>query len=105
MGVITYGLIGLYALLTGMAGVEQWKEEGFRVRSILFVIVSIGIIGSLLLPNKDWMLIFLIVAFLLYHVLAVVEGLLTNGRIKYSHHAIRFVFHSIMIVLVYQFIK
>jgi hypothetical protein len=105
MAIFTYLLIGLYAVLTGLAGIIQWKEAGFRLPVFSFVIVSISIVGILFIPNKDWLFRLLIFTFVLYHVLAVIEGLFSNGRLKISHHFIRFVFHCIMILLVYKFIK
>ena len=105
MVIILYLLIGLYAVLTGMAGVMQWKEAGFRVRALLFIIVSIGIVVILCIPNKDWLFILLIIAFILLNILAIAEGMLTNGRLKYSHHIFRFIFHCIIALLVYKFIK
>ena len=105
MVIFTYLLIGLYASLTVIAAVYQWKEVGFRVPSFLFICVSIVIVMILFISNKDWMFSLLIAAFILFHFLAIAEGLLTNGRLKYSHHIIRFVFHCIMAVLVYKFIK
>ncbi|MEI4770989.1 hypothetical protein WAX74_15305 [Psychrobacillus sp. FJAT-51614] len=105
MVIIIYILIGLYAVLTGMAGMKQWKEVGFRVQTFLFIIVSISILVILFIPNKDWMFILLIIAFVLFHILAVAEGMLTNRRLTYSHHIIRFTFHCIIVLLVYKFIK
>ncbi|MGN7479377.1 hypothetical protein ACTHOQ_16170 [Solibacillus silvestris] len=102
---IIYLLIGLYAVLTGIAGVNQWKEEGLRLRTVMFVIVSIGIFIILVLPNKDWMLSLLIIAFVLLHILAIAEGLQKFGRLNYRHHIIRCIFHCIIVLLVYIFIK
>lgn len=104
MVIITYVLIGLYAVLTGMAGMKQWKEAGYQVRAFLFVIVSAGILVLLFIPNKDWMFILLNLSFFLLHILAVIQGKSTNGRINYSHHMIRFVFHCLIALLVYKFI-
>lgn len=105
MVIIIYVLIGLYAVLTGMAGVMQWKENKYQMQSFLFVIVSIGILVTIFIPNKDWMFILLILAFVLLHILAVAEGLMINGQLRYSHHIIRFIFHCILVLLVYNFIK
>ena len=104
MAFITYGLIGLYAGLTGTAGSKQWKEEGFKWRTFLFIIVSISIIVILFMPNKVWMFSLLILAFVALHILAVAEGLLKFGRINYHHHFIRFIFHCIILLIVYKFI-
>lgn len=105
MAIMTYILIGLYALLTGIAGVNQWKEVGYNVRALLFVIVSVGIIVILCMPNKDLLFILLIIAFVLVHLLAIFQGILKNGQLTYSHHIIRFIFHCIIIFMVYNFIK
>ncbi|WP_342575933.1 hypothetical protein MHH37_08850 [Solibacillus sp. FSL K6-1781] len=102
---ITNLLIGLYAVLTGTAGLKQWKEEGFRLRTVMFVVVSISMLIILFLPNKDWMLSFLILTFALLHILAIAEGLLKLGRLNYRHHIIRFFFHCIIVLLVYKFIN
>ena len=102
MAFITYGLIGLYATLTGLAGFNQWKEEGFRWRSFFFVIVSITIIVILFMPNKVWMFSLLILTFVALHILAVAEGLLKFGRINYRHHFIRFIFHCIILLIVFK---
>ena len=104
MAFITYGLIGLYAGLTGMAGLKQWKEKGLRFLSLLFVIVSIGILVILAIPNKEWLFSSLIIAFVLLHILAVATGLLKFGRLNYHHHIIRFIFHCIIMLIVYKFI-
>ncbi len=104
MAFISYSLIGLYATLTGIASLKQWKEEGFRVRAFLFVLVSISIVVLLFLPNKYWMLSLLIVAFIVLHVLAMAEGLSKFGRLNYRHHFIRFVFHCIIMLIVYKFV-
>ena len=105
MVIFTYILIGMYASLTAIAGVKQWNEVGFQLRTLLFVILSIGILVILFIPNKDWMFTLLIIVFTLFHILAIAEGMLTNGRLKYSHHIVRFTFHCIIVVLVYKFIK
>ena len=104
MAYITYGLIGLYAGLTGIAGLNQWKEEGFRWRLFFFVIVSISIIVILFMPNKVWMFGLLILTFVALHILAVAEGLFKFGRLNYRHHFIRFIFHCIIMLIVYKFI-
>lgn len=104
MVISIYILIGLYAVLTGMAGMKQWIEIGFQVRSFLFVIVSMGILVALFLPNKDWMFLLLILSFVLLHLLAIAEGMLSKGRLKYNHHIIRFIFHCIILLLVFKFI-
>ena len=105
MSSVTYILIGLYAFLIGLAGLKQCKEVGYRVRALLFVSVSIGIIVSLFIPSTDLQFVLLIVAFILLHILTIAQGIAANGRINYSHHIIRFIFHSIIVLLVYKFIK
>lgn len=105
MASVTYILIGLYAFLMAIAGIKQWKEVGYHVRALLFVIVSTGIILILFIPNRDLLFILLILNFVLLHILAIVQGIVTNGRIKYSHHISRFIFHSIIVLMVYKFIK
>ena len=105
MVLITYLLVGLYAFLTGLAGFMQWKEEGFRLLTAMFIFVSIGIFLILPLPNKDLLFLFLLVAFILLHVLAIIEGLMKFGRLNYRHHIIRFIFHCGIILMVYGFIK
>jgi len=102
---ITYLLVGLYVVLTGLAGFMQWKEEGFRLLTAIFIFVSIGILSILFLSNKDTMFSLLIVAFILLHVLAIIEGLIKFGRLNYRHHIIRFIFHCGIILMVYVFIK
>ncbi|QDQ02187.1 hypothetical protein FOH38_17795 [Lysinibacillus fusiformis] len=105
MVIIVYVLIGLYAFLTGIAGMMQWKAGGFQVRAFLFVVVSIGMFAILFIPNKDWTFIWLVLAFVLLQIVAVAEGMLTNGRLTYSHHIIRLIFHCIIALLVYIYIK
>ena len=105
MAIFTYALIGLYAVLTGMAGMLQWRENGIQIRIFLFVVVSISMLVSIVIPNKDATFILLILAFSLLHIVAVVEGLRTKGKLSYSHHIIRFFFHCLLVVLVYKFIK
>ncbi|MFB4169064.1 hypothetical protein [Virgibacillus sp. JSM 102003] len=104
MTIITYVLIGLYAVLTGLAGTLQLKQTGFQVRSLLFVAVSISMLAALFIPNKNNMIIMLIAAFILLHILAVAEGIMTKSQITYSHHMIRFIAHIILVLLVYNFI-
>lgn len=104
MIIIIYVLIGLYAILIGMAGVSQLKENDFRVRSIFFVVLPISMLLILFVPNKSSMFIMLIVAFIIMHLLSIAEGILTNGKLIYSHHIIRFIFHVILVLLVYNFI-
>ena len=101
---ITNGVIGLYAGLTGLAGLKQWKEEGFSWRSLFFIIVSLSIFVLLFMPNKNWMFGLLIFAFVLLHFLAVAQGLLKFGRLNYRHHFIRFIFHCIIMVIFYIFV-
>lgn len=105
MASVTYILIGLYALLMAIAGIKQWKEVGYHVRALLFVIVSTGIILILFIPNKDLLFILLFLSFVLLHIFTIVQGIVTNGRIKYSHHICRFIFHRIIFLMVYKFIK
>lgn len=104
MVIITNILIGLYAVLIGVAGIKKWQEVGFEVRTFMFVIVSISMFLILCIPNKDWLFILLLIAFILLHILAVTEGRLSNGRITFSHHIIRFIFHCIIALMVYKFI-
>lgn len=105
MEMVTYILIGIYAFLMGLAGIKQCKEVGYHVRALLFVSVSIGIIVILFIPSKDVQFVLLILSFILLHILTIVQGIATNGHIKYSHHIIRFIFHSIILLMVYKFIK
>ena len=105
MVLITYLLVCLYAFLTGLAGFMQWKEKGFRLLTAIFIFVSIGIFLILFLSNKDLILLFLLVAFILLHILAIIEGLMKFGRLNYRHHIIRFLFHCGIILMVYGFIK
>lgn len=104
MVIITNILIGLYAVLIGVAGIKKWQEVGFEVRTFMFVIVSISMLLILCIPNKVWLFILLLIAFILLHILAVTEGRLSNGRITFSHHIIRFIFHCIIALMVYKFI-
>lgn len=104
MAISIYVLIGLYAILTGVAGIYQLKERKPQIRSLLFVFVSISIFVILLIPNKTSMLIMLVIAFIGMHLLSMAEGLLTKGKLTYSHHIFRFIFHVILVLLVYNFI-
>jgi len=104
MDIIVYVLIGVYALLTGIAGLHQWKEHGYQTRTFLFVVLSIGILVTIFIPNKALVLVLLILEFVLLHVLAIAEALLTNKQLRYSHHIVRFIFHCILLLLVYKFI-
>ncbi|WP_042471455.1 hypothetical protein [Bacillus ndiopicus] len=105
MNIIIYALIALYALLTGIAGMAKLKETGFQIRLCLFIIVSISTLLILFISNKAWMLILLILAFFLFHVLTVAEGIIANGKLNYRHHIIRFMFHFIVVLMVYKYIK
>ncbi|MGE8035842.1 hypothetical protein B1B04_21470 [Lysinibacillus sp. KCTC 33748] len=104
MAIITYVLIGLYALLTGIAGLQQWRENGYQIRTFLFIVLFICILVTIFLPNKALVLMLLILEFVLIHVLAVAEGLVTNKQLRYSHHVVRFIFHCILLLMVYKFI-
>ena len=103
MSIITYVLIGMYAVLTGLVGMIQWRENGFQIRIFLFVVVSLVMLLTLFIPNKDWTFILLIFALSLLHILAVVEGLRTKGQLTYSHHIIRFIFHCLLVLMVYKY--
>ncbi|MFC9540615.1 hypothetical protein ACFTQ7_12105 [Lysinibacillus sp. NPDC056959] len=100
MAIITYVLIGLYALLTGIASLQQWREKGYQVRTFLFMVLSICILVTIFLPNKALVLMLLILEFVLLHVLAVAEGLVTKKQLRYSHHIVRFIFHCILLLMV-----
>ena len=105
MAIVIYLLIGLYAFLMGLAGIKQWKDVGYHVRTLLFVIVSTGIILILFIPNKYLLFLLLIFSFVLLHILTIINGLVTNGRVNYSHHIIRFIFHCIILLMVYKFLE
>lgn len=47
----------------------------------------------------------LIIGFILLHMLAIAEGLATKGKLTYSHHMIRFIFHIILLLLFYELIS
>lgn len=104
MSIFIYFLVGLYAVLTGVAGVVRWIQTGLEVRTTLFVLVSFAMLVALFIPNKKTMLIILIIAFILMHILAITEGLLNNGELTYSHHLIRFIFHVTLVFLIYKYI-
>ncbi|MFJ6209697.1 hypothetical protein [Lysinibacillus sp. NPDC092081] len=105
MDTIAYVLIVVYALLTGIAGLHQWKENGYQLRTFLFVVLSISMLITIFLPNKTLVLMLLILEFVLLHVLAIAEGLVTNKQLRYSHHIVRFIFHCILLLIVYKFIN
>ena len=104
MDIVVYVFVGLYAVLTGVAGGQQWKEQGFHVRTCLFVLVSISILVTICLPNKELVFILLIVEFVLLQLLAMAEGIFTNGKMNYRHQIIRFLFHCLVLVMVYKFL-
>ncbi|WP_409368905.1 hypothetical protein [Lysinibacillus sp. 38-6] len=105
IAIITNVLIGGYALLIGLASVLQWKEKGYQLRTFIFIILSLSMLLTLWIPDREWLLLFLIVEFILLHVVAVAEGLYTNKQLTYSHHIIRFVFHCILLLMVSKFTK
>lgn len=88
---------GFHLIGFNLAGIFQCKERGFKSRAFLFVLLSTGILFLLFLPNKDWMFSLLIVAFVMLHILAIIEGMQTNRRLNYSHHIIRFIFHCFIV--------
>ncbi|MFD2638891.1 hypothetical protein [Piscibacillus salipiscarius] len=104
MVIVIYVLISLYAILTGMAGIIQLKENEVQFRSVFFVVVSISMLINLFTPNKNSMIIMLIVLFIIMHILSITEGILTKRKLTYSHHIIRFIFHVILVLLVYNYI-
>ncbi|MFJ7667166.1 hypothetical protein ACIQXI_08655 [Lysinibacillus sp. NPDC097195] len=105
MAMVTYVLIGGYALLIGLASLLQWKEKGYQLRTMLFIILSLSMFLTIQLPYKEWLLNLLIVEFILLHVVTVAEGLYTKKQLTYSHHIIRFVFHCILLIMVSKFTK
>ncbi|GAA0594394.1 hypothetical protein GCM10009001_08110 [Virgibacillus siamensis] len=105
MAIVTYVLIGLYAGLTGLAGVIQWKEKDYKVRSLLFVITAVSLLAVLWIPDVNTMLFLLVTVFIILHILAVTEGLKRNGVLHYRHHAIRLAFHIGLIFLVFKYIN
>ncbi|GGP09610.1 hypothetical protein [Oceanobacillus neutriphilus] len=104
MSIVIYFLVGLYAVLTGIAGAVKWRQTGIRLQPVLFVFVSFTMLVALFIPNKNIMFIILIAASVLMHILAVAEGLLTNGKLTPSHHLIRFIFHLSLVLLIYKYI-
>ncbi len=104
MAFFTYGLIGGYAVLIAIAGVVQWKDTNYRILSGLFVLLSLSMAVTIIIPDNGWLFAGLILELLLLSVLAVAEGFLTKGRLAYSHHMVRFIFHGILILLLYNFI-
>ncbi|MDE1549828.1 hypothetical protein [Jeotgalibaca caeni] len=104
MVISIYVLIGFYAVLTGLAGVSQWKESKNQVRPVLFVLITISMLVILLIPDKRNMLLLLIVTFVMLHILSMAEGIRTKGKLTYSHHLFRFLFHALLLVLVYKFL-
>jgi len=105
MAIITYVLIGGYASLIGLASLLQWKEKGYQIRTLIFIILSLSLLLTIWIPYKAWLLKLLIVEFILLHLVAVAQGLYTNKKLKYSHHIIRFVFHCILLLMVSKFTK
>lgn len=103
MEFITLLFILLYAALTGIAGIVQWREKGFQVRTSLFILVSIVMFSALWIPIDAVMVTLLIITFVFLHVLAILEGLQTNGKLRISHHLIRFGVHVVLVILVIQF--
>ncbi|MBS4201744.1 hypothetical protein KHA93_19250 [Bacillus sp. FJAT-49732] len=99
-----FAFIAIYSLLTIFAGYTQLKERGFTLRSLMFIIVSITLFLSLFISKKEMMLSVMIVSFIGLHILSIMQGLVVNGKIKYSHHFIRLVFHSFVILLLVLFI-
>ena len=96
MEIVVNSLICVYGILTIIAGMVQWKEKGFTIRSLLFIIVSLGMVASLFMTS--WALTILVVCFLSLHVLAMWEGLQTRGQIRYNHHFFRFIFHMLIVL-------
>jgi len=105
MIIITYVLIEAYALLIGLAALLQWKEKGYQMRTLFFVLLSTSILLTIWIPYKEWIIKLLILEFLTLHLLALLEGQLTNNKFRYSHHIIRFIFHCIILLLVSKFLK
>ena len=100
---IIYMFIGLYALLTGLAGIQQWRDRGFHIWYLLFIIISLSMLVTMFLQNKGFVFTLLLFEFVLLHILAIAEGMITNGKLKYNHHIIRFIFHCIILTMVYKF--
>ena len=97
--------IGVYALLIGLAAIQQWKEKGYHFRTLIFLLLSTSMLITICLPKKEWLLISLLVEFVSLHFVTVAEGLLTNKQLKSSHHIIRFIFHCIILLMVVKFIN
>lgn len=96
MEIIVCSLICMYGILTMIAGMVQWKEKVFTVRSVLFVVVSLGMIASVFIT--DLRLSLLVICFISIHVLALWEGLQTKRKVSYSHHIFRFMFHVMIVI-------
>ncbi|MBC5638471.1 hypothetical protein H8S33_16975 [Ornithinibacillus sp. BX22] len=99
MVIITYSLAGLYAVLTGVGAIAQWKEKGFQIQRCLFLLVSISMLFIMWIPNKTNVVISFVLAFVFLHVLAIIEGMKTQGRINWRHHMTRFAFHTLLTFL------
>ncbi|GGA69967.1 hypothetical protein [Ornithinibacillus halotolerans] len=104
MVIVTCLLISLYALLIAIAAMSQWKDQGFRIHRLFFMIVALMIFLSIWAPNKILSLWILIISFISLHVLAIAEGLINNGKLRLRHHIIRFGVHVLLIILVIQFV-
>lgn len=86
----------MYGILTMIAGMVQWKEKGLSIRSLLFVVVSLGMIASVFIT--DMRLSLIVICFICIHVLALWEGLQTKSKVSYSHHIFRFMFHVMIVI-------
>ncbi|RDW21874.1 hypothetical protein CWR48_02220 [Oceanobacillus arenosus] len=105
MVLVVYVIIAMYALLTIIAGVSQLIAKTFHVNHFIFIVLSIMMLASLFIHDKQLMIIGLIIIFIGMHIVAIIEGFVMNGELAYSHHIVRFIVHIIIIVMVLLFIK
>ncbi len=92
----------VYGGISALAGTAQFKERTIPLWSILTMIILglIMIISAILTVTKPFVIFSLILCLFLMHVLAILNGLHLNGKIRWSHQLVR-VCISFLIILFY----
>jgi hypothetical protein len=101
---LTVTLIAIYALLTGVAGLQQLRAKRIQGwAALLMVAGAFGLLaaGSMLASGSPYALFVLLGSLLLLHALAVNNGLTMNGRINLRHHLVRAFITIVLFALAY----
>lgn len=97
-------LIAIYALLTGLAGLQQLRAKRIQGwAALLMVVDAFGLLaaGSMLATGSPYALVVLLGSLLLLHALAINNGLFMNGKLNPRHHLARAFITVVLFALAY----